>query len=321
MRKLQTGERPHGAALPVDPEAPLQRLAPTSYHRSKVPGDHGTSNIGAMPSETYQYDIVYEAFCNDREFWQNWHVIGCERNSATESVSQDNASIRVVMKLSPSQRLFPTAYTPGFPTLPANSRVGLPKEPVNIPGLPLGFSVALDVHILEDARVLLEHQRSFRKGEIDTKYDWLDRIVAAYDAKYPGESTKVHEKPKYQLIGGGDQKPEAHLRAPVGSLPIDCSTPGMSEDLKPFSDLYGDRRKVMQHVGLGAHQVYSENTLVSVFGGDKKIGLPPRDIGRWAEEERPVSKSASSVVQEIDGKALDAQLDALLARTALSEDF
>jgi len=321
MRKLQTGEKPQGAAQPVDPEAPLQRLAPTTYHRSKVIGDHGTANIGAMPSETYQYDIVYEAFCNDKEFWGNWHVIGCERNSATESVSQDNASIRVVMKLSPSQRLYPTAYTPGFPTVPAHARSSPAREPVNIPGLPIGFSVALDVHILEDARVLLEHQRSFRKGSIDTKYDWLDRIVTAHDLKFPPEcSRRQMEKPTFQLISGREHRPEATLRAPVGSLPIDCSTPGLSDDLKPFSDLYGDRRKVMQHVGLGSHQVYSENTLVSVFGGSEKIGLPPRDVGRWAEEERKQSPKVPAG-QEIDGKTLDARLDALLARTALSEDF
>merc|ERR1712187_557379 len=117
-----------------------------------------------------------------------WKVVGQARNSPEESISQESASIRVVMDLPSSQKLYPTAYTPGFPTLPCNHKpdssgsgsrvVKEPTEEKEEEKLPPGYSVALDVHILEDARIMLDFQRSFRGGEIDPKYKWLDEIVS-----------------------------------------------------------------------------------------------------------------------------------------------
>eukprot|EP00747_Dinoflagellata_sp_TGD_P103524 gnl/TRDRNA2_/TRDRNA2_168988_c0_seq1.p1 gnl/TRDRNA2_/TRDRNA2_168988_c0~~gnl/TRDRNA2_/TRDRNA2_168988_c0_seq1.p1 ORF type:complete len:319 (-),score=58.99 gnl/TRDRNA2_/TRDRNA2_168988_c0_seq1:139-1059(-) len=306
-----------------------------------------------MPAETYQYDIVYQIFCNDKEFWSHWRVVDCARNSPLESISQENASIRVVMDLPTSQRLYPTAYTPGFSTVPIDSNAaqgsGGAAQPKKIDGLPPGYSVALDVHILENARVLLEHQRRFR-GAVDPKLEWLDAIVAKVPVPPKPEGIKPRPKAKTKqaevspwwpftggssasevenqsssaaeqdnqlmqsgLLGDKKHRPEAGLRAPVGSLPVDCSTDGFSEDLKPFSDLYGDRRKVMKHVGLGAKQVYAENTLVSVFGDS--TGLPSRDGGHWDTRSRgtPDSKKKQEAAAM---DALDRKLERMLDRGA-----
>eukprot|EP00927_Polykrikos_kofoidii_P022694 TRINITY_DN21113_c0_g1_i1.p1 TRINITY_DN21113_c0_g1~~TRINITY_DN21113_c0_g1_i1.p1 ORF type:complete len:450 (+),score=82.23 TRINITY_DN21113_c0_g1_i1:99-1448(+) len=167
---LQSGPRPLPLVGSEDPSAPMGQA---NYHRAVV-----GKSMGAMPCEAYQYDIVYNAFCCDEDFWRNWKVVDCCRNSIEDSVSEAAASIHVVLDLPPSQKLFPTAYTPGFPTLPVNSVNKVPPQPKVIPGLTPGYSVALDVHILQDARVMLEFQRSFRKGVIDPKCKWLDDIVS-----------------------------------------------------------------------------------------------------------------------------------------------
>lgn len=140
---------------------------------------------GPMPAETYQYDLVYEAFKNDKIFWDNWKILDCARNSPenTEMRHSQDASIRVVMNLPPTQRLYPTAYTPGFPTVPLTATQRSVQKPDPINGLPPGYSVALDVHVLDDAKVMLMHQRKFRGGSIDPKYDWLDKILRAHEAK------------------------------------------------------------------------------------------------------------------------------------------
>jgi len=140
---------------------------------------------GAVPSEAYQYDLVFECFANDAEFQKYWRVPkgGYARCDTEESISQKNSYIRVVMDLDKECKLYPTAYTPGFATVPreiseaelarANALSGSQQR---IPGLPEGYSVALDVYILRDAEILLKHQRAFR-GRVDAAYRWLDKIV------------------------------------------------------------------------------------------------------------------------------------------------
>lgn len=140
---------------------------------------------GAVPSEAYQYDLVFECFTKDEEFQRYWRVPkgGWARCSTEESISQKNSYIRVVMDLDKECKLYPTAYTPGFPTVPRDiSDSDLQKASAasgsqqKIPGLPEGYSVALDVYILKDAEILLKHQRAFR-GRVDAAYRWLDVIV------------------------------------------------------------------------------------------------------------------------------------------------
>jgi hypothetical protein len=141
---------------------------------------------GAVPSEAYQYDLVYECFARDEEFQRYWKVPpkGFNRCSTEDSISQKNSYIRVVMDLDPGIKLYPTAYTPGFATVPRDiSDADLMSTSRNtnmsqqrIPGLPEGYSVALDVYILKDAEILLKHQRAFR-GRVDVAYRWLDKIV------------------------------------------------------------------------------------------------------------------------------------------------
>merc|ERR1712232_365592 len=73
---------------------------------------------------------------------------------------------------------------------------------------------------------------------------------------------------------------------PIGDLPMDCSEPGLCEDLETYNDKYGHntdqygrRKQVMKHVGLGQNQVLAENALVSAFGNN--ANLPPRLDGTW----------------------------------------
>jgi len=384
---------------------------PVARHRSTEVSELNGPRI-AMPAETFQYDIVYEAFRADKDFWDHWNVVDCARNSLDTDVSHDNASIRVVMNLPASQRLFPTAYTPGFPTIPfkaaaaaasdgqmalvpgrpawvvrdelpqdegetmesnlytddveqmkvwceentdcvgfvhlqgTNSwepkrkdtgfdaatavwvsrkrgdyyqfyymkqRAGLVRQERLISSLPPGFSVALEVHILEEARIMLAHQRAFRKGLIDPKYGWLDAIVRKFDGEH--ETTKPNprakqksNRPRLALLAG-QPSPEADLRPPVGSLQVDCSEPGLSEGLLAYSDMYSDGLQVMKHVAQGKNQVYAENTLISAFGQPR---LPPREDGNW---EGPRQKPAAARERErLEGLALDERLDELLGR-------
>lgn len=400
---LQQGLWPKRRQDTVDPDAPLQ----TSHYRQ------GSSAV-TMPSEAFQYEIVYDAFRADKEFWQHWKVVDCARNSPEQSISHGSATLRVVLDLPATQRLFPTAYTPGFPTLPFGATapddwvvepttitwvhkdtmpidagedmycdeayiqtledmqiwcqevpdcVGFGYDPLSsrwkpkkmgtgfdpktdawepatlmgvgwrfcyikeraeakrgrgvkcIPGLPPGYSVALEVHLLEEARIMLAHQRSFRGGKIDPSFEWLDAIVKRIDGDgaKPEPRAKKASRPKILAHSSdGGARPEADLRPAVGSLPLDSSEPGMSEAVKTYSDLYGDTAQVTKHVGLGKKQVYGENTLISAFGGD--VRLPKPESGSWAG---PVQKSFAERQQdEREGLELDRGLEALLSRTA-----
>jgi len=154
-----------------------------------------------VPSEAYQYDLVYECFANDKEFQRYWKVPknGFARCSTDESISQKNCYIRVVMDLEPGVKLYPTAYTPGFPTVPRDvsdselQRNSAASSSRKIAGLPEGYSVALDVYILKDAEILLKHQRAFR-GRVDAAYRWLDAIAN------PGIATEELESGELALI-------------------------------------------------------------------------------------------------------------------------
>jgi hypothetical protein len=185
---LQQGARPRKPNGGTDPDEAIGKV---HIHRCVI-GD----NPGAVPSEAFQYDLVYNAFKDDKAFWKYWNVVGCARSSASESISSKNAYIRVVMDLTKEVKLYPTAYTPGFPTVPRN----LPDAEIasvgkKIPGLPEGYSVALDVYILEDAKILLEHQHAFR-GRVDPKYRWLHEIV---NPGAPKEEIETNELAKLEV--------------------------------------------------------------------------------------------------------------------------
>jgi len=403
-RLLQQGAKPRKTKGSVNPDAPI--AAPATRHRSTEVSELNGPRI-AMPAETFQYDIVYEAFRADEDFWHHWNVVDAARNSLDSGVSHDNASIRVVMNLPSSQRLFPTAYTPGFQTVPFRAiagtalemlplpgrpawtmrnelpqdegetmptedfatfdvdemklwceehpecvgfsycpdtrlwepkrkntgfdaataiwirgrkqfyymkqRAGLRREEKSIKSLPPGFSVALEVHILEEARIMLAHQRSFRNGLIDPQYKWLDDIVRKFDGE--DEPTKPNPRAKQKsnrprpALLAGPAHPESDLRPPVGSLQVDCSEPGFSEGLLSYSDMYSDGSQVMKHVAQGKNQVYAENTLISAFGHAR---LPPREDGNW---DGPATKSTAALDRErLEGETLDARLDDLLGR-------
>jgi len=187
------------------------------------------------------------------------------------------------------------------------------REETLISSLPPGFSVALEVHILEEARIMLAHQRSFRNGVIDPNYEWLDAIVRRFDGEH--ESTKPNPRAKQKssrpplALLAGPSSPESDLRPPVGSLPVDCSEPGLSEGLLAYSDMIDQHSQVMKHVAQGKNQVYAENTLISAFGPAR---LPPREDGNW---EGPTLKSATACERErLEGVALDRRLEELLGR-------
>lgn len=304
----------------VDPDAPLR---PAEYHRASVGG-----STGAKPTETLQYGIVYDTFCEDKEFWQHWRVVDCARNSPEESISQENASIRVVMDLDDSQKLFPTAYTPGFPTLPRNAAPLThikARDQRKIDGLHPGYSVALEVHILEDARIMLKHQRDFRNGTISPRFNWLSTIISEHDAKH-GIVQKVPDK--------GEQR---------GALQeFSCK-------LMTFSEQYGDTRfgsssrspqealtgqglvKVADkdHLDFRLEKLYAESVAESA-GPSRRVAalgglidaagednfLPQRESGSWGSAQGPTPAQRRREQQQ--GEALDAELRALLAKTRSS---
>lgn len=307
---LQQGTRPRQAKGIENPD---EALRPAAYRRADAGGA-----AGAMPAETFQYNIVYETFKNDSDFWTNWNVVDCARNSPLESISQENASIRVVMKLDSNQKLVPTAYTPGFPTVPyraAGYDPGVRREK-EIPGLPPGYSVALDVYILSDARIMLQHQRDFRGGTVDPEYAWLEKIVDAAD-KQDGIDSRAPRKPAHDgpsLVSKAERnRPEAKLRPPIGGLPADCGVKGLSDALTPYSDDLSDRAGVLPHVALGWNQVYQEMTLVSAFD-NSRLGLPPRDNGTWASKPKRTHDDEARE-QDLEARQ-NAALAEILERTA-----
>lgn len=299
---LQHTALPRREGVLVDPDRPLDAAL---YRRANM-----NSAPGALPSETYQYDLVYEAFRNDKEFWNHWKVIGCVRNSPDMSMSQERATIRVVLDLPQWQKLYPTAYTPGFSTLPMGAeRSDSSTLRCAIPGLPPGYSVALEVHILEDTKMLLAHQRSFRNGEIDPKYEWLDEIVK--QAERAGQRTNPRAKAKVgrSAAAKSADRPGSDLRPPAGELPLDCGERngeyGLSDALTPYSDLYGESAKVAKHVNIGKSQVYAENTFVSAFGDG--AGLPRHDTDLWGRAPKAVEVDSLQRQREQD-QALEEKL-------------
>jgi hypothetical protein len=231
--QLQRGRFPRNAYAQHDPDEPIRECD----IRRTIVGE----NPGAVPSEALQYDLVYIAFRNDTDFREHWKVVDCARCGKEESISQKNAYIRVVMDLPKEVKLYPTAYTPGFPTVPRNKTGEATRERPKIPGLPEGYSVALDVYILEDAKILLEHQRAFR-GRVDPKYRWLDEIVnkdsgsgyaeetmnneLAMIEVTPMDSTVVHKDKHWTWHGGHiPQSSDLHQvlqPAAADPLPLSC---------------------------------------------------------------------------------------------------
>lgn len=174
---MQTGAHPRLATTAGDPNAPLDL---TRYHRAV----QKKLNI-ATPPETYQYEAAYEALTKDKEFRERYGIIDFAKK--TDSISEDNAAIRVVIRqTAKSQGLLPCTYTPG----------GLDAQ--SVPGLPPGYSIALEVYVLEEAKTLLDHQRAFRNGAIEKRLEWLDKIVQReYGHRY--DSLNVEEEPLQAL--------------------------------------------------------------------------------------------------------------------------
>merc|ERR1712032_96058 len=121
--------------------------------------------------------------------------------------------------------------------------------------------------------MMLSHQRSFRDGQIDPKYAWLDAVIKS---KEEPNTNKVNPRAKQK----SSRAPKQHnneVRPAIGDLPLNCSEPGNCDALQTYSDMYGHRKQVMDHVGLGQNQVFSENAIVSAFGDSAR--LPPRVEG------------------------------------------
>jgi len=329
---LQFGKEPKAVKEHGNPDDPLDG---STYKRALVGG-----NAGAMPGEAYQYELVYQEFRQDTAFWKHWKVIECARSSTEESISQKNAYIRVVMDLPSDGKLFPTAYTPGFPTVPKHMSDADIEAPREIPGgLPEGYSVALDVYILEDAKILLQHQRAFR-GRVDPKYKWLDAIVnpelSRQEETESGElrvalvasedATVVHKSSNAQKALGNEQaeklsslmaiaNPSAtrdakEILQPMGGddLPLSCFTAcprGLAKD--PNLDENSQKRQAMRR------EIHIENTLINAFGDH--VGLPKRDVGSWGDAEDKSAILAQKAKDEEEGKILDKQLADLMRRT------
>lgn len=270
---LQRGKMPKAMGSSQNPD---HELPESNYRRALV-----NHSAGAMPAETYQYDIVYMKFKSDEAFWKSWHVVGCARASPRDSISQETATIRVVMDLPASQKLYPSAYTPGFAAVPKRDDVprgsSQAQRIAEIPGLPHGYSVALDVHILEDARMMLEYQRKYRGGKVDPDYHWLQDIIEKHDASSGKGAVVPLERPEVFL-----------------------------SDLKTFSDLYGVDLKGA-HVVNGRKALKEETELIKVLDDTEP------SVTAWPVRSEPAKKT-----NEVD--QLEKELARVLERTSFGEE-
>jgi len=271
---LQKGQAPRTESLVRDPNA---TISASKYRRAVV-----SDSAGAMPAETYQYDLVYRKFREDETFWRQWKVVDCARQSSQSSISQEHASIRVVLDLPSNVKLYPTAYTPGFPTMPHGTDVHYEAPQFKpVPGLPAGYSVALDVYILEDARILLEHQRNYRNGEISSDLEWLDEIIAQHDEKNGRPRLRdksssgsqltlsnysvqelAQEEIAMKFARADDARKAEMLKDPAVNRAL------QDLDTLPYSDLYSTN-KTHPHIKTGPSEVWKECAFVKPFeGGD-----------------------------------------------------
>lgn len=272
---------------PVDPDA----LSKQATYRRAIPKDlDGKAQApGALPVEAYQYDIVYDCFMNDTRFWQDWGVIAALPNQPHESISCGHAFIRVILKEMPESKLFPTVYTPGVAMLPPEVDAETSEQTVrDIPGLPRGYSVALEVHFLADARIFLKNQKSWL-GKVGPKYEWLEKIIKEYDDSQSPQSESTPERPPTL-----PELEDAAPRKPVGFMPKTVVT-GLSDDLKPFSDQYGNSKAGGGCVKLGNEQVQAELSLVDAFG--RTTGLPPRSSAWTPSAAEPAAPGMRSLTE------------------------
>jgi hypothetical protein len=318
---VQKGALPRKLESAADPSLPIGL---TKYHRAFRSG-----KPGALPSETYQYDIVYETFRNDEDFWRNWNVKACQRADEDASMAEDNAAIRVVMDLPAGQKLFPTTYTPGFTIRPAltedaqDGQRATTDSQRRVDGLLPGYSVALEVHLLEEAKIMLKNQRAFRAGGVEPRFRWLDDVVKVIDAEDNAEAGHKPQPRAKQKSGRQKflveteelRRPEANLRPPIGDVPRDYPAPRKSRiDDILRRDLPGDSAgdsknetpKESREGGMSERflEVYEEMAMVIPFGSGS--GMPSRVTGLWAQRaERAPTDASRSIASEGSLAVLD----------------
>merc|ERR1719215_1381931 len=119
--KPKPGAMPLGCGGHLDPDTPMNKV---EYRKAQAPF--------AMPAEAYRYDIMYDAFRADKEFWEQWKVVECTRGVPGDMEDFSKACIRVVMDLPMSEKLHPVTYTPWAPARPAaNSAIAAAAADAN----------------------------------------------------------------------------------------------------------------------------------------------------------------------------------------------
>jgi len=202
-----------------DPDASADEV------RYRPPTASGTTFVD--PSDAYQYGLAYDLFRTDKAFWQDWNVVDCARGPCARYAGEPAGMIiRVVMDLPDmSCGLLPTIYTPSLPARPSDAEEETrPRGPADARGMPPGFSVALEVHKLQQSRDYLRHH--FPDGDVDPAWKWLDDIVRKKDGieegQKPGKPRAKHKsRPGAAMTAtssGGRQSESGSSFLPGGSL-------------------------------------------------------------------------------------------------------
>ncbi|CAE8641988.1 unnamed protein product [Polarella glacialis] len=181
-RSLQQGALPKVMKGCCDPCDPMQFSA---YRRAAT-----DSTGNGMPSEAYLYELIFEEFQNDQDFWTKWNVVECVRAPASSQGRKHptKTPIRVVMDLEalvPLPRNYP----------PSDYEHG-PYEPRQLVGLPDGYHVPLEAFTLQDGEILLDHQRKFQNGNIDPRYEWLHDIIQRVKKEEAANRLAIADEPK-----------------------------------------------------------------------------------------------------------------------------
>jgi len=243
------GSMPQSRTANADPDTALDN---PDYRKAKAPF--------AQPSDAYLYEVLYNAFRADTEFWHLWKVVDCARGSPVEDddpLSENRGCIRVVMDLPMSEKIYPVVYTPNVVVRPLpvtnspSSAAEVAPPPaahegvLAVRGIPEGASVVLEVHKLEEARRLLSWSRKCNDGEVDPSFAWLEDIIDVRDGKPEKPPARAKHKSRPSLRGSSKGK----SLEPLGELSLvdrevkrtDVQSSGnYSEGLRGFSEMYAD---------------------------------------------------------------------------------
>lgn len=257
------------------------------------------------------YDVIYDYFQHDADFWDQWDVVACAPSvpEASQKQRQERAAIRIVVD-KPAGYKLPTTYPP--------CDTGESEMMRSIPGLPAGFNVPLDAYTFQDGESLLDAQRKFHDGEIQPRYRWLDDIIRRHRQVQEERHLAIHGYSTRSPRGGGVMpRPKAKVTSGAGFVeslkdwgtsiwggwttqdgPVDNGE-GRPATVEPFSR------------GTAVSEEEQLNNLVSVY---TLPSLSTGPFGNRGYSARPQPANDHPEELEVSGEQLDANLERLLLR-------